>query len=514
MNSFLAGYLGHGLELPLFRFLDRLSRRTQAALLTAATVGGALYNCWYMLPTMLKPLVQLLVGPFTSTVSIYSSDVLSGDVLEWVTHNVMVHRQPRILHAHTPRDNENLLPRHLHPNARRPPPGPAKPRIVYLPGLNNTWFFCGRRPFFLRASGVGNRHPDDYGGGNGQGVGRQISLLCLGRSVDPIKQFLEQCRRYSQERRKSHVSVHALSLADGSWTHQYKPKRALNTIHLDEQAKMDFLADLETYLDPLTQQFYGDLAIPYQRGYMFWGPPGTGKTSFAIAVAGFLGMPLYVLPLPNIGNDAQLQRIFATVEPRCIVLLEDVDSARIRRDKASDDNNTQRQQAAAAVHGPTLSGLFNVLDGVAAVQNRVVIMTANQPDTLDEALLRPGRVDKRVYFGYITPEVARQMFLRILAPRVFARFYSSSSLSSSQDGGSLRASDQSGIASREESDEMQRLATEVAARIPQDTLTPAQLQEFLLSRRFDRQKALGDIADLVLSCRKLDNTKAGTGKVD
>ncbi|KAK8108558.1 hypothetical protein PG984_014359 [Apiospora sp. TS-2023a] len=489
MNSFLAGYLGHGLDLPLFRFLDQFSRRTQAALFTAATLGGTLYNSWYLLPTLYRPLVQLLVGPFTSTVSIYASDMLAHDVLDWVTHNVMIPRQP------------------------------PKPRIVYQPGLNNTWFFCGRRPFFLKVSRVGNLHPDDYGDGNGYGQGGQISLLCLGRSVDPIKQFLEQCRRYGQERQRSHVSVHALSLADGSWTQQYKPKRALNTIHLDEQAKTQFLADLEAYLDPLTRQFYGDLAIPYQRGYMFWGPPGTGKTSFAIAVAGFLDMPLYVLPLPNIANDAQLQRVFASIEPRCLVLLEDVDSARIRRDGSKaggeDNNKNQPQQQGDAVHGPTLSGLLNVLDGVAAVQNRVVIMTANQPDTLDPALVRPGRVDKRVYFGYVTPEVARQMFLRILAPRVFASLHPSSS-SSSQDGGSLRAAaadDEDRNASRdegEESDEMPRLATEFAARIPQDTLTPAQLQEFLLSRRFDRQGALDDIAELVLSCTKTIG-KAETG---
>ncbi|KAK7961059.1 hypothetical protein PG988_012273 [Apiospora saccharicola] len=399
MNSFLAGYLGHGLDLPLFRFLDQFSRRTQAALFTAATVGGTLYNSWYLIPTLYQPLVQLLVGPLTSTVSIYASDMLTHDVLDWVTHNVMIPRQPRVLHAHTPRNNDNMLPmHHIHPKARPPPPGPAKPRVVYQPSLNNTWFFCGRRPFFPKVSRVGNIHPDDYGDGNGYGQGGQISLLCLGRSVDPIKRFLEQCRRYGQERQRSHVSVHALSLADGSWKQQYKPKRALNTIHLDEQAKTQFLADLEAYLDPLTQQFYGDLAIPYQRGYMFWGPPGTGKTSFAIAVAGFLDMPLYVLPLPNIANDAQLQRVFASIEPRCLVLLEDVDSARIRRDgKAGDDNNKyQQQQQGGAVHGPTLSGLLNVLDGVAAVQNRVVIMTANQPDTLDPALVRPGRVDKRV----------------------------------------------------------------------------------------------------------------------
>lgn len=209
-----------------------------------------------------------------------------------------------------------------------------------------------------------------------------------------MNSFLAGYLGHGQERQKSHVSVHALSLAGGSWTHRYKPKRALNSIHLDEQAKTGFPADLEAFLDPLTQQFHGDLAIPYQRGYMFWGPPGTGKTGLAMAVAGFPDKPLCVLPLPNIANDAQLQRVFATVEPRCLVLLEDVDAPRIRRDQAGrggggggdtkNQQQQQRQQVAAAVHGPTLSGLLNVLDGVAAVQNRVV-----QHD--GQPARRPGR---------------------------------------------------------------------------------------------------------------------------
>ncbi|KAK8076362.1 hypothetical protein PG994_003634 [Apiospora phragmitis] len=468
MDSFLAGYLGHGLDFPLLRFLDRFSNRTKTALLTATTVGGAFYKGWFVLPAMIQPSCNCSSAPSPPP-------------------------HPRPLSLYPPKPVSVLSSPELPPA----PPGPAKPNIVYLPGLRNTSFFYRHRPFLVRvARPTTHAHGGDYNGEN-EGArqgGKRISVLCFGRSIDPIKQFLKLCRRASQEKQKTYVTVHLVSLADGSWPLQYKPKRALDTIHLDEAAK--------AYLDPLTQQFYGDLAIPYQRVYMFWGPPGTGKTSFAIAIAGFLDIPCT--------NDAQLQRVFESIEPRCIVLLEDVDSARIRWDKAGG-----KDQQAVAQTGPTLSGLLNVLDGVASAQNRVVVITANQPDTLDEALLRPGRVDKRIYFRYITPEVAQQMFLRILAPRVFARLHPSSSSSENhQDGGALKTSKESSNASQEESDEMKRLAAEFAAHISLDTLTRVQLQEYLLSRRTDRQKTIRDTTELVRSCRRPESMKVGAGEGD
>ncbi|KAK7961060.1 P-loop containing nucleoside triphosphate hydrolase protein [Apiospora saccharicola] len=113
------------------------------------------------------------------------------------------------------------------------------------------------------------------------------------------------------------------------------------------------------------------------------------------------------------------------------------------------------------------------------------------------------------------------MFLRILAPRVFCPPSSIVVVvvvffSSFFSGSAAATGDEERNASRDEggeegSDEMQRLAAEFAARIPLDTLTPAQLQEFLLGRRFDRQRALDDIAELVLSSCTRTIGKAETG---
>lgn len=114
--------------------------------------------------------------------------------------------------------------------------------------------------------------------------------------------------------------------------------------------------------------------------------------------------------------------LFATLPARCIVLLEDIDSAGLVRETDNEDENHHHpgvqkegeqaqggedwklsnltkalkkanQSSDEAKKGISLSGLLNIIDGVASHEGRVLIMTTNHPEKLDEALIRPGRVD-------------------------------------------------------------------------------------------------------------------------
>jgi chaperone BCS1 len=82
-------------------------------------------------------------------------------------------------------------------------------------------------------------------------------------------------------------------------------------------------------------------------------------------------------------------KLFSELPPHCIVLLEDVDAAGMGHRDDSDID--QEDKSTSAV---TLSGLLNVLDGVSSEEGRVLIMTTNHIEHLDEALIRPGRADK------------------------------------------------------------------------------------------------------------------------
>lgn len=97
---------------------------------------------------------------------------------------------------------------------------------------------------------------------------------------------------------------------------------------------------------------------------MLYGSPGTGKTSFIHALAGELGLNIYVVNLSskNLSDDT-LSELVADTPSRCLLLIEDVDAAFVQR-KSKD-----------AATGITFSGLLNSVDGVSAQEGRMLCMT-------------------------------------------------------------------------------------------------------------------------------------------
>ncbi|CDJ44657.1 Bcs1 protein, putative [Eimeria tenella] len=183
------------------------------------------------------------------------------------------------------------------------------------------------------------------------------------------------------------------------------------------------LADVRRFL--ASSQWYLQRGIPYRRGYLLHGPPGCGKSSFVLALAGELKYSICVLNVadPHLTDD-RLQYLLATVPPRSLLLLEDIDGA-IRRSEAADG----KAGAAAAADRPSLtqlslnpfgtrsitfSGLLNALDGVVATEERIIFLTTNHPERLPSSLIRPGRVDLKVRVGFATPDQLRRQFFRFL----------------------------------------------------------------------------------------------------
>jgi chaperone BCS1 len=136
--------------------------------------------------------------------------------------------------------------------------------------------------------------------------------------------------------------------------------------------------------------------IPYRRGYLLYGLPGTGKTSFISALAGHFGYSICMLSLSERTlDDDRLNYLLNNAPPNCFMLLEDVDAAFVSRDLF--DNSQHR--AYEGMTRVTFSGLLNAIDGVTSTEERLLFMTTNHIDRLDPALIRPGRVDVKQYFG-------------------------------------------------------------------------------------------------------------------
>ncbi|KAL5114418.1 Complex III assembly protein translocase and chaperone [Pleosporales sp. CAS-2024a] len=195
----------------------------------------------------------------------------------------------------------------------------------------------------------------------------------------------------------------------GTMWHQFgepRRKRPLDSVVLDKGVKERLVEDMEAFIASRT--WYLDRGIPYRRGYLLHGPPGTGKSSFIQAVAGHLDFNIAMLNVSERGlTDDRLNHLLTKVPRRTLVLLEDVDVAFMNRNEAGPDG-----YASASV---TLSGLLNALDGVASAEERIMFLTTNHVERLDEALIRPGRVDMTVRLGEATEYQMEQLWDRFYA---------------------------------------------------------------------------------------------------
>ncbi|KAK8042344.1 mitochondrial chaperone bcs1 [Apiospora phragmitis] len=395
--------------------------------------------------------------------------------------------------------------------------------IECVPQFNRTWFFYHGRFFTIRR-GKSSRNDDDSDdeGDDDEATGvfgkpHSLTITCVSQSSQPVVEFLEMCREQAKAglKKKPQMRIHG---HDGYryWRFKSKsPARPLSSIHLNSAIKKDLLADIEKYLSPATRRRYHQRNIPYQRGYLLHGPPGTGKSTLASVLAGRYGLSLYVLQLVHI-DDEDLERLFQDLPSRCIVLMEDIDAAGIDRDetdsedsdndsesnggskkkKKSDskkDNKVKRKESAC-----TLSGILNVLDGVGAQEGRIVIMTTNFLDELDEALVRPGRIDKKIYIGYISRKSSEEMFVRMFRPmrsdKKSKASKPNSTISTSNKSvkdGYKRLSEKSETGSDKDADAEEvcrcdkcqattipTLAAEFAQLVPENSITPSELQGF------------------------------------
>lgn len=195
-----------------------------------------------------------------------------------------------------------------------------------------------------------------------------------------------------------------------SWEKSGEPKRRrpFDSVVLEKGLSDKILNDVNEFLSART--WYLDRGIPYRRGYLLHGPPGTGKTSFVQALAGELDFNIAMLSLSQRGlTDDLLNHLLLNVPARTIVLLEDADAAF--------SNRRQRDEDGYSGANVTYSGLLNALDGVASAEERIIFMTTNHIDRLDDALIRPGRVDMTVHLGNATEWQMERLWDRFYAEK-------------------------------------------------------------------------------------------------
>ncbi|GAB7352553.1 hypothetical protein MBLNU459_g2938t3 [Dothideomycetes sp. NU459] len=233
-----------------------------------------------------------------------------------------------------------------------------------------------------------------------------ITLTTLYHHRHIFEQIFQEAHALSIQSVEGKTVVYTLNQLQWMPMGDAKRKRPFESVVLEEGLADKIHDDVEEFLNART--WYLDRGIPYRRGYLLYGPPGTGKTSFVQALAGSLDFNIAMLSLSQRGlTDDLLNQLLLNLPPRTFVLLEDADAAF--------NNRRQKQEDGYSGATVTFSGLLNALDGVASAEERVVFMTTNHIDRLDDALIRPGRVDMTVRLGEATQWQMEKMWDRFYA---------------------------------------------------------------------------------------------------
>mmetsp|Transcript_18934 Transcript_18934/g.26098 ORF Transcript_18934/g.26098 Transcript_18934/m.26098 type:complete len:416 (+) Transcript_18934:598-1845(+) len=263
-------------------------------------------------------------------------------------------------------------------------------QLYYSPNIGTHWF--KHRSKWLRISRV--RH--DTGGVNI--VRESLTIRMFFANKELLKGVIADAQKQAREREGQTTSIFVPDNL-GTWVRSCsKAKRSLSSVVLADNLVESLLDDVCTFYS--SDLWYRERGIPWRRGYLLEGLPGCGKTSFITALAGELSLDIYSINLSSkTVNDEMLSELLANTPQHCLLLLEDIEVAAcsIEEDRHS---------------SVTRSGLLNAIDGVAAVEGRILFMTSNKPDSLDDAFLRPGRVDVREHFSLAKSHHAREMFAK------------------------------------------------------------------------------------------------------
>lgn len=238
------------------------------------------------------------------------------------------------------------------------------------------------------------------------------------------------------EKEISEITNPDFILVSGEGNSILRRKRSIDTIYTNETIKEDILNDMKSFLK--SEDFYQQYSIPYKRNYLFYGKPGTGKTSLIMALASELGRNIRLVSIRNSYRLEDIVRTIYSYAKNSILVFEDIDAQTSIMDSRDlcpkNIVNTADLYAyswdlqdcvsadvvyegEAPLPKPdsddsnkiTLSDVLNIFDGLQTVEGAICVFTTNHIEKLDRAFLRKGRMDYIIQIEDLNFERATQM---------------------------------------------------------------------------------------------------------
>ena len=300
-----------------------------------------------------------------------------------------------------------------------------KAKLFFSPAPGNHFFWYKKRFIWI------NRNREKLQGTGGMvALYEQYTLTMVGRNKEILKDMVKSARDHNHRLEQDKVKVYVNS--DWHWQKiQCQVPRKLNTVILKDGLQYKVVDDIKEFFKK--EKWYNKMGIPYRRGYLLHGCPGTGKTSLVKALAGHLGIPIYILNIDHDMKENQFHTLISDVPQKSIIVIEDIDclfTGKRKMDKK---------------YKITFKTVLNAIDGIVSPYGTLLFLTTNHKLKLDPALIRPGRIDRQYKIDKMNKEQIVEFF-KLFYPKQIEN------------------------------------ATKFANKLESNKYTPAQLQEYFIDR--------------------------------
>jgi hypothetical protein len=195
-----------------------------------------------------------------------------------------------------------------------------------------------------------------------------------------VRLMLEECVAFSARKSQENELRICVHNNYGDWMASSKiSSKNIDSVVIAPSAMSALKTDMDTFMSAKEQ--YDRRHIFYKRGYCFYGEPGNGKTSLALAMASYFRKDIYTLDLNSIGDNGALKNLFMNIGSNAVLLIEDIDCFFHLREPVKKDSKI------------SFSTFLNCVDGIHYKEGLVIVITTNKKEALDPALVRAGRID-------------------------------------------------------------------------------------------------------------------------